>query len=130
VIDTARDLLDNYWVLMPVKVLAVLAIFLTFPLVVGYMEHKVMAHMQARVGAASGHPYPDGVEVNDIQAVVAELRRRDVMFEEVDVPGLRTVDGIAEVEGNYPSTGVGERAAWFGDSEGNLLGIGQAVRER
>ncbi|HTE71215.1 MAG TPA: NADH-quinone oxidoreductase subunit H, partial [Actinomycetes bacterium] len=35
---------------MPVKVLAVLAIFLTFPLVVGYMEHKVMAHMQARVG--------------------------------------------------------------------------------
>ena len=35
------------------------------------------------------------MEVNDIQAVVAELRRRDVMFEEVDVPGLRTVDGIA-----------------------------------
>src|SRR4030095_3725043 len=37
-------------VLMPVKVLAVLVIFLTFPLIVGYMEHKVMAHMQARVG--------------------------------------------------------------------------------
>jgi NADH-quinone oxidoreductase subunit H len=50
VIDAARDLLDNFWVLMPVKVLAVLVIFLTFPLVVGYMEHKVMAHMQARVG--------------------------------------------------------------------------------
>ena len=49
-IDSARDLLDNYWVLMPVKVLAILAIFLTFPLVVGYMEHKVMAHMQARLG--------------------------------------------------------------------------------
>src|SRR5215203_2928568 len=32
---------------MPVKVLAVLALFLTFPLLVGYMEHKVMAHMQA-----------------------------------------------------------------------------------
>ena len=49
-IDAARDALDNFWVLMPVKVLAVLVIFLTFPLVVGYMEHKVMAHMQARVG--------------------------------------------------------------------------------
>jgi hypothetical protein len=70
------------------------------------------------------------VEVNDIQAVVAELRRRDVMFEEVGVSGLRPVDGIAEVEGNYPSAGVGERAAWFRDSEGNLLGLGQAVRER
>ena len=49
-IDAARDALDSYWVLMPVKVLAVLALFLTFPLLVGYMEHKVMAHMQARLG--------------------------------------------------------------------------------
>jgi hypothetical protein len=49
------------------------------------------------------------------------------VFEEVNVPGLRTVDG-AEVEGNYPSAGgVGERAAWFRDSEGNLLGIGQPM---
>jgi hypothetical protein len=44
------------------------------------------------------------------------------------VAGLKTVDGIAEVEGNYPSKGgVGERAAWFRDSEGNLLGIGQRI---
>lgn len=67
-------------------------------------------------------------EVPDIEAVVAELRRRGVEFEEVDVPGLRTVGGIAEVEGNYPSTGYrGERGAWFHDSEGNLLGIGEPV---
>jgi hypothetical protein len=67
-------------------------------------------------------------EVDHIDAVVAELRARGVAFEEVDVPGLRTVGGIAEVEGNYPSAGgVGERAAWFRDSEGNLLGIGQSV---
>ena len=44
------DLLSNYWVLMPVKAVAVLLIFLVFPLVGGYMEHKVMAHMQARLG--------------------------------------------------------------------------------
>ncbi len=66
-------------------------------------------------------------EVDDIEAVVAELRRRGVEFETVDVPGLQTIDGIAEVEGNYPSAGTGERAAWFRDSEGNLLGIGQPV---
>jgi hypothetical protein len=32
------------------------------------------------------------------------------------------------VAGNYPSKGgAGERAAWLRDSEGNLIGIGQAV---
>jgi catechol 2,3-dioxygenase-like lactoylglutathione lyase family enzyme len=80
-------------------------------------------------GAASGTHTQMAFEVDDLQAVVAELRRRGVVFEEVDVPGFRTVDGIAEIEGNYPSAGTGERAAWFRDSEGNLLGIGQAVRE-
>lgn len=67
-------------------------------------------------------------EVDDIEAVVSELRRRGVVFEEVDVPGFRTKDGIAEIEGNYPSKGAhGERGAWFRDSEGNLLGIGELV---
>jgi hypothetical protein len=51
-----------------------------------------------------------------------------VVFEEVDLPGLRTVDGVAEVEGNYPSKGAkGERAAWFRDSEGNLPGLAQPL---
>ncbi|MFF8729654.1 VOC family protein [Streptomyces sp. NPDC015171] len=67
-------------------------------------------------------------EVDDIRAAVAELRRRGVVFEEVDAPGLRTRDGIAEVEGNYPSKGArGEWGAWFRDSEGNLLGIGELI---
>jgi len=83
----------------------------------------------ASTGAASGDHTQMGWEVDDIEAAVHHLRSRGVVFEEVDVPGLRTVDGIAEVEGNYPSSGgVGERAAWFRDSEGNLLGIGQPVR--
>jgi catechol 2,3-dioxygenase-like lactoylglutathione lyase family enzyme len=68
-------------------------------------------------------------EVNDIRATVAELRERGVVFEEYDLPGLETVDGIAEIEGNYPSkSATGERAAWFRDSEGNMLGIGEPVR--
>jgi hypothetical protein len=69
-----------------------------------------------------------GWEVDDMDATVEELRARGVVFEEYDVPGLTTVDGIADIEGNYPSKGVGERGAWFYDSEGNLLGIGQPVR--
>jgi catechol 2,3-dioxygenase-like lactoylglutathione lyase family enzyme len=80
-------------------------------------------------GVASGTHTQMAFEVDDIESVVSELRSRGVVFEEVDVPGLQTVDGIADVEGNYPSAGgVGERAAWFRDSEGNLLGIGQPVR--
>jgi catechol 2,3-dioxygenase-like lactoylglutathione lyase family enzyme len=68
-------------------------------------------------------------EVDDLDAVVAELKDRGVVFEEVDVPGLRTIEGVAEVEGNYPSKRAkGERAAWFRDSEGNLLGVGEPVR--
>jgi catechol 2,3-dioxygenase-like lactoylglutathione lyase family enzyme len=68
-------------------------------------------------------------EVDDIEATVAEMKARGVVFEEVDVPGLTTVDGIADVSGNYPSKGgKGERAAWFRDSEGNMLGIGEPIR--
>jgi catechol 2,3-dioxygenase-like lactoylglutathione lyase family enzyme len=67
-------------------------------------------------------------EVDDHSAVVAELKRRGVVFDEVDMPGLHTIGGVAEVRGNYPSKGgKGERAAWFRDSEGNLLGIGQPL---
>jgi catechol 2,3-dioxygenase-like lactoylglutathione lyase family enzyme len=80
-------------------------------------------------GAASGSHTQMGWEVDDLQATVSALRQRGVVFEEYDLPGLKTVDGIAEITGNYPSKGgVGERGAWFRDSEGNLLGIGQPIR--
>jgi len=78
-------------------------------------------------GSSPGTFTQMGWEVDDVDAVVAELRQRGVTFEDVDVPGLRTVDGIAEVAGNYPSKGSGERAAWFRDSEGNMLGIGEMI---
>jgi catechol 2,3-dioxygenase-like lactoylglutathione lyase family enzyme len=69
-----------------------------------------------------------GFEVDDLEATVAELKERGVVFEDVDVPGLETVDGIAQVEGNYPSKGGhGELAAWFRDLDGNMLGIGQPL---
>jgi catechol 2,3-dioxygenase-like lactoylglutathione lyase family enzyme len=82
----------------------------------------------ASAGAASGDHTQMGWEVDDIEATVRELRSRGVVFEEYEVPGLETVDGIADIEGNYPSKGSGERGAWFRDSEGNMLGLGQPVR--
>jgi catechol 2,3-dioxygenase-like lactoylglutathione lyase family enzyme len=80
-------------------------------------------------GAPSGEHTQMAFEVEDIEATVEQLRGREVTFEEYDLPGLTTVNSIAEIEGNYPSKGgKGERAAWFRDSEGNMLGAGQAVR--
>ena len=85
--------------------------------------------LYSSAGTAPGTFTQMGFEVDDLEAAVAELGRRGVVFEEVDLPGLQTTDGIAEVEGNYPIKGAkGERAAWFRDSEGNLLGIGQPLR--
>ena len=41
---------SNVWALFGLKLGAVLIFFLTAPLVIGYVEHKVLAHMQARLG--------------------------------------------------------------------------------
>ena len=80
-----------------------------------------------RRGASSGTFTQMSWEVDDLAETVAELRRRGVVFEEVDVPSPKTVDGIADVTGNYPGKGSGEKAAWFRDSRGNMLGIGEPI---
>jgi len=78
----------------------------------------------ASSGRSDGSFTQMGFYVNDIDATVDQLRQRGVVFEVYD--GM--ADGIMHVDGNYPSKGQGERAAWFRDSEGNLLGIAQVVR--
>jgi catechol 2,3-dioxygenase-like lactoylglutathione lyase family enzyme len=79
-------------------------------------------------GSSPGTFTQMGWDVDDIEATVAELKARGVVFEEVDLPGLKTVDSIAEVQGNYPSKGgKGERAAWFRDLDDNMFGIGQPL---
>src|SRR5688500_7331459 len=55
--------------------------------------------------------------VDDLAETVAELRSRGVVFEEYDEPDLKTVNGIADT-GDY-------RGAWFKDSEGNIIALGQ-----
>ena len=68
-------------------------------------------HVFLSAGSSSGESTQIGFEVDDIEAVVADLRARGVVFEEFDVPGFEVVDGIANGEGNYPSKGNGERGA-------------------
>jgi predicted enzyme related to lactoylglutathione lyase len=61
-------------------------------------------------------------QVADVEREVAELRARGVIFEEYDGPGLKTVNGIA--------TGGGARAAWFKDTEGNILALIESIDTR
>jgi catechol 2,3-dioxygenase-like lactoylglutathione lyase family enzyme len=55
--------------------------------------------------------------VDDIKSTVEDLRSRGVVFEEYSLPGLTTVDGIAEMGDGY--------GAWFTDPEGNIINIAQ-----
>jgi len=57
-------------------------------------------------------------QVKDVEKEVAELKARGVTFEEYDLPGLKTTNGIA--------TGGGAKSAWFKDSEGNIMAIIQS----
>ena len=60
-----------------------------------------------------------GWSTSELDADVAELRERGVAFEEYDLPGLKTENGIAFV-------GT-ERSAWFKDTEGNTICISQTI---
>jgi catechol 2,3-dioxygenase-like lactoylglutathione lyase family enzyme len=59
-----------------------------------------------------------GWMVSDVAATMAELREKGVKFEDYDFPGLKTENGIATMPD-------GTAAAWFLDSEGNILSINQ-----
>ena len=70
-------------------------------------------------GTASGTHTQMAMMVDDVVAVVKELRARGLQFEEYDSPTLKTMGGIADL--GYA------KAAWFKDSEGNLIGIAEQV---
>jgi len=73
--------------------------------------------------ARPGMPAPQntalgfGIPRDKFDEVAADLRAKGVTFEDYDLPetGLKTVNGIAEFEGS--------KAAWFKDSEDNILNI-------
>jgi catechol 2,3-dioxygenase-like lactoylglutathione lyase family enzyme len=57
------------------------------------------------------------VETDDLARDMVALREKGVTFEDYDLPGLTTTDRVAELPG--------EKAAWFADSEGNILALSQ-----
>jgi catechol 2,3-dioxygenase-like lactoylglutathione lyase family enzyme len=68
-------------------------------------------------GTASGTHTQMTWNTPDIEAAVADLKARGLVFEEYDTPEVKTVNGVAT---------LGEsKGAWFKDSEGNMLALGQ-----
>ena len=58
-------------------------------------------------------------QVDDVEREVAELKSRGVEFEDYDMPGERSRSGVI--------TAGGAKAAWFKDTEGNILAIIQSA---
>ncbi|MER5203668.1 VOC family protein [Streptomyces sp. NPDC002825] len=52
-------------------------------------------------------------KVDDLDTEMSTLRSKGVTFEEYDLPGIKTVDGVVDSDTM--------RGAWFKDSEGNIL---------
>jgi catechol 2,3-dioxygenase-like lactoylglutathione lyase family enzyme len=73
------------------------------------------------MGSRPGGHTQMGFLVDDIAAAVRELKSKGVVFEEYDLPSLKTNGGIAD-RGDM-------KVAWFKDSEGNMLGIAQPIDE-
>ena len=59
-------------------------------------------------------------QVEDLDSAVQDLRSKGVTFEQYDMPDVQWSDGIA-------SLGDMGRAAWFKDSEGNILCIDEGM---
>lgn len=59
-------------------------------------------------------------EVRDIEKDIRELESAGVVFEDYDLPGLKTTNHVC-VLGS-------EKAAWFRDTEGNYLCLHQELR--
>lgn len=59
-------------------------------------------------------------QVSDLEAAVSALQGKGVKFEEYDFPGLKTENGIATMGEN--------KAAWFTDIDGNIIGVFQPAK--
>jgi predicted enzyme related to lactoylglutathione lyase len=72
------------------------------------------------MGKASGDHTQLGINVENIDSALDELRSKGVKLEEYDFPNFKTVNGVFVLSD-------GSKGAWFKDSEGNLIALNQRV---
>lgn len=73
----------------------------------------VFSIYQTEYAGQAGHTIAQW-HVEDVDAEVRDLKQKGVTFEQYDMPGMQWQDNVASLEG------MG-KAAWFKDSEGNVL---------
>jgi catechol 2,3-dioxygenase-like lactoylglutathione lyase family enzyme len=94
-----------------------------------YMCGPSEFHLFSSAGTPSGESTQMGFEVEDLEATVADLRARGVTFERFEMSGFNARGDMIVAPDNYPSKGTAELGTFFYDSEGNLIGIAQPIRE-
>lgn len=77
-------------------------------------------YLYESLGAGTSQASQAFWDVQDIEAEVSELKARGVDFIDYDVPGIKTVNGVATMDD-------GTKGAWFRDSEGNILALIQGA---
>lgn len=81
------------WLELTVRVVAVLGAFLTLPLIIGQTEHKVMAHMQGRLGPMYAGAYHGWAQL--VADGVKFVQKEDVTPRAVDRPVFRLAPVVA-----------------------------------
>jgi NADH-quinone oxidoreductase subunit H len=89
------DLFSGYWIPLVLKAMLVLVIFLAVPLVVGYMEHKVLAHMQARMGPMEAGKFHGWAQLMADGAKF--IQKEDIVPEAADRTVFSLAPGVALV---------------------------------
>ena len=89
------DLFSGYWVPLVLKAMLVLIIFLVVPLAVGYMEHKVLAHMQARMGPMEAGMFHGWAQLMADGAKF--IQKEDIVPEAADRTVFSLAPGVALV---------------------------------
>lgn len=80
-----------------------------------YQAGDCTRFMVYKTEAAPGEATAAFFLVDDLDSEMKELRKNGVAFEDYDLPGLHTENGV------YAEDGM--RGAWFKDSEGNILSL-------
>ena len=109
-VEDARRFYEDVLGATPVRVQGAEIIYRAGNTLFGTYQAESAGKAEHTLGTFSG--------VEDIEAIVSELRSRGVEFQDYDMPGLKTIDGIAQFGP--------EKVAWFRDPDGNILSIDDA----
>lgn len=86
---------------------------------IAYQSGGVTFFIYATGSAGTNQATAAAWRVSGLDAIMEELRSRGVVFEEYDFPGLKTENGVATIPNG--------RAAWFKDTEGNILALDELI---